>query len=759
MADKIVKFKGTVKNRICNYDNFKAYGVVVNNEEYPNVKLTKYGNATINGDLPELIEGMEYDIVGVEQLSKYGYGYNVKNIKLSGQSDGDALLFLKSILTENQALTLHGVYPDIIQIIKEGRESEIDFTKLKGITEKNFVNIKEKILSFYCLMDLVNEFQGILSLSVVKKLYEQYTSIDIIRERLKSDPYECLCAIGGIGFKTADSILLELDGKSKQQIKNGEKPIIDFGFDLTTSVQRCSSALLYILQGNEDEGHTKMTLNALRTQCINLISKSAEDNFQAALKNEKIYYNPDTLEVALKKTYGSEKYVAERIVEGVKCNSNTWTIDTAKYKTVGNFELSDEQSLILDNICSNSISILNGSAGSGKSFSTKAIIDMLKDNRKTYCLLAPTGRASKVLAEYTNEPASTIHRGLGFMPPNIWNYNLGNKMPYDIIIVDEFSMVDLFLFEHLIDAIDFAKTKLLLIGDSAQIPSVGCGNLLHDFLESKTIPTVTLTKIFRYGEGGLMTVATDTRNSKCYLNSLNSNTAKKYGTNNDYMFIDTKPENIEISIISLYKKLIDCGGKPEDIMVLTAKNVGECGTISLNNKLQSVVNKNVSDNNYLKTTFNKVEIKFFVDDMVVMKKNTYKAEIYNEKTLLFDDKDSDTAFIANGDIGKIRIINREYMVVEFDGIPVKLYKDSLCNLRLAYAISIHSSQGGSAKTVILSTPKSHSFMLNSNLIYVGLTRTKEKCYHIGDLTTVNRSVKKKADLSRNTFMVELIKNF
>ena len=125
---------------------------------------------------------------------------------------------------------------------------------------------------------------------------------------------------------------------------------------------------------------------------------------------------------------------------------------------------------------------------------------MLKDNNKSYELFSPTGKAAKVLSENTNEHASTIHRGLGYMPPNNWGYNEEAKMTCDVLIIDEFSMVDLNLFKHVVDAVDFKHTKLLMIGDNAQLPSVSCGNLLHDFMQSKLIPTVTLTKVFRYGE-------------------------------------------------------------------------------------------------------------------------------------------------------------------------------------------------------------------------------------------------------------------
>ena len=221
--------------------------------------------------------------------------------------------------------------------------------------------------------------------------------------------------------------------------------------------------------------------------------------------------------------------------------------------------------------------ILNGFAGSGKSATSAMIIKMLEDNNISYTLMAPTGRAAKVLSDYTGKPAATIHRGLGYMPKNRWGYDSECKLPFDVVLVDEFSMIDIFLFLHLCDAIDFSRTKLIVVGDSAQLPSVGPGNLLYDVINSFVIPTVTLNQIFRYAEGGLMKVATDVRNMKPYLYDL-SNGMVKFGK--DYTFINANNEQAVKCAIGLYQKLLS-QYVPEDILVLSAFNKGDCGTIAI----------------------------------------------------------------------------------------------------------------------------------------------------------------------------------
>lgn len=328
----------------------------------------------------------------------------------------------------------------------------------------------------------------------------------------------------------------------------------------------------------------------------------------------------------------------------------------------------------------------------------------------------------------------------------------------DIVIIDEFSMVDIQLFKRVIDAVDFNTTKLLLIGDNAQLPSVSCGNLLHDFMETKLIPTTTLTKVFRYGEGGLMKVATDVRFCEPYLTSSMKSKMTTFGDNKDYTFVDLPSEVIPQNVVGLYKKLLEKGYSIDDIQVLTAKNVGNCGTVVLNNMIQKVANPNYGSEVFMKVG----DTTYFEGDLVIQKVNNYKAELDLqhlsewEKDMYSASEDVPTAFIANGETGIVREIYKSYCIIEFDGVFVKYYRADMQMISLGYSITIHKSQGSSIKIVILCTPQSHIYMLNSNLLYVGLTRMKEGCYHLGALNSINQAVKKKANLTRHTHMQELL---
>lgn len=741
MKQENKKFNCTIER--CTYDSpdYKVYSAYVDKKQYPEIKHNeKYGNVTIFGNLHHLCETQSYEVTAVEELNKYGYGYKVVNIRMDQpKSEEDVYVFLQEILTFKQASELWKNYPDIIDRVVSGNTDDIDLNKLKGIKEATFLKIKDKIIQNYALYDLVVEFGGILTISMLKKIYDEYPSIEMLKRKLREDPYKCLTRISGVGFIKADAILLELERINK----------IKFPFDLKSSQQRCAACIEYFLIENQNNGNTKMDLRDLRKQVVKLVPTCSQ-HYVECLKNDYFYYNKETYDIALRKTYDTENYIAERIADA-NTYKRVWNIDYTKYRNAGDCSLSDEQVSALKCICENNIMILNGNAGSGKSMTSSAIIKMLDDNHKTFRLFAPTGRAAKVLSDYTQCPASTIHRGLGYRPPSDWGYNKECKLDCDVLIIDEFSMTDIFLFAHVIDALDFKKTKLIIIGDSAQLPSVGPGNLLHDFMNSNIIPTISLSKIFRYADGGLMKVATDVRNMKPYLNGIKEK-CTVFGNAKDYSFIQSANERIVNDTVSLYRKLIK-NHKPEDILVLSAYNKGEYGTIVLNKHLQKLANPNISKSSI---SMQIGETTFYKDDIIIQTVNNYKAIVYIDNQFTYGD-DAETTFIPNGMIGKIKLISLQFAVIDYDGIEVIYKKSDMQSVMLGYAISIHKSQGGSADTVVLLTPSSHSYMLNSNLIYVGLTRMKKNLYHLGDSNAINRSVKKKENLARNTFMCHFLK--
>lgn len=739
--NKSIEFVGRVERQIYSSEDYKMYSVLVDREKYPNIKFTKYGSATIGGNLHSLTPGVEYLIKATEKNSNRGYMYNVINIRKTDlKTEGDVYDFLQEILTFNQASELYRTYPNIVDLVMSGdADKKVDLSKLHGIGQYTFERIKDKIIENFALYDIIGEYGGVLTMGMMKKLYERYPSIEKIRSELRNKPYKCLVNLSRVGFKTADTLLLKLEKEGK----------LEFSFDLKTSKDRCMACMTYLLDKNEEEGNTRMSIPELRKAVMKLCPACAHHFVDCINGNKDIYYSKETMDIALKSTYLTEQKIATTIIDGLK-KKQVWDIDWKSYRTKGEFPLSDEQLSSLGKICNEQIVILCGFAGSGKTATTNTLIKLLLDNNKTFTLCSPTGRAAKVLAGYTGMPAGTIHRQYKYNPKDGWGYNEENKIDVDIVICDETSMADIFLFLRLLDGIDFSRTKLFIIGDPAQLCSVSAGNVLNDLIASGELPVATLSKIFRYSDGGLMQVATDTRNGKTFL-AEKSDGFQYFGNNKDYAFLQCTNENIIKRAVALYEKLLQQGYKPEDIMVLTSQNKGDYGTIEINKQLQKVANKNYGSNKNMKIG----DSIYYLDDLTMQIQNNYKATVYDEND--FDDSDAIQTLIANGELGVIKDIDSSRVVIDFDGTLIKYGREDMQNITAGYCLTTHKSQGGSAKIVVFLTPSAHTFMLSSNLLYVGMTRTKEKCFHLGDMTTVNRAIKKKDNVNRNTFLCNMLK--
>ena len=598
-------------------------------------------------------------------------------------------------------------------------DKPINLKLIKGVGNKVFYDIKNKIIKNYCLAELMNEYREFnMSLSMLKKLYDLYPSVEMIKEKMIKDPYECLCKIGGVAFKKADGFIL----KKYPQLKDSDV--------------RAKSFLVYLLNQNEKDGNTWITLPNLCRKASEIDSMLSRRLANLIAEDENIYYDHDTNRVSRRITYNIEHKVYE-MLRNLNNSHTLWTIDTSKYKFVGDFPMTDEQCSIQDGICQNDLCILTGGAGTGKTASTKALVAMLKDNKKSFALFAPTGKASRVLAENTGEMASTIHRGLGFNPRQGFVFNKDNPLKYDVIIVDEFSMIDINLMFHLLRAIK-PGTKLIFIGDYNQISSVDCGNVAYDMLESKVFNVYNLSKVFRYSGGGLAYVNVEINNGNFYLDTKKN--VQVLGDDKDYVFINC-PKTAYLDVLKkMYLKKVQASSV-DDVTILTYTNSGELGCININRVIQDIINPKSPHKKEISIKVFDETITFREHDRVMLTKNNYEVQ----------------PNIYNGDTGTIIKIEDKYVTIDFYGDLIDFKISDMQQFLLAYCITLHKSQGSSVNHVIIINPPAHKFLLNKNIMYVGTSRARTDVTHISDFSVIKSAIRKSENKMRNTWLQDFLK--
>lgn len=730
-----------------NDNGFKIYAFLPDNTK--DLDINEYGNITIKGIIPDLLLNKEYEFE-VEYESKNGRSAYVVEKVLSSMkptSGDEAMTYLCEVTSVARAQAILSVYPNIIDMVMN--DKPIDTKNIKNVGDSTMKKIAEKIKGQFIYYDLIVEFKDYgLTMNQMKKLMGQYKSADVVRARMEKNPYMCLCSIAGIGFKTADEKIL------RKNIK------------FLKSTFRISEAIQYVLTQNEVNGNTFMVSDDLYAECKELVPECIDLFHRALEKSERVFVAEDRLRIAKTSTYLCEKSVAEMLLaidskmmpdqkekplwKNTKGNVLSSDAIPEAYKYIGDIKLTEDQQKVIPAVIDNNVVILAGYAGAGKSASCQALIEWLEANHKAYMLLAPTGRAASVLSGYTNRPASTIHRALGAKGDGLYEYNKDSKLFVDIVIVDEATMADVFLLKALLEALP-VWTKILFVCDPAQIPSVGAGNVIQDMIRSKKFEIIMLDKVFRYGEGGLSYVATKTRKGDSYLNK--EEDLQVFGTNEDYVFEQTEDENVISSAVKKYVSLHKSGISISDMVIVSCYNKGNYGTLAVNNMIQKIVNppkdKNDGRAGYTKDGIN---ILFNVGDRIMQTKNNYHV-----KKLNGDDED-DECTLYNGDFGIVeKITDDNSLICMFGENQVKIPKTEISDLLLGYSVSCHKMQGDNRAHIIFVTPKAHTFMLNRNLMYVALTRAKQKLYHYGNRDTVTKSLKKSENISRKTFLEGLLR--
>mgnify|MGYP004505975531 FL=1 len=764
-----------VRNVFTNNDGtFSIYGCVPAKNDLDKIHLNKYGNFTLKGNLSLLEVGEDYTVEVEEKTGSYGYEYwligfpEIEDFDVSDVkeiTDEQEAEMLKSFMTLSQAKYVHEAYPNFIRLVLMGEQDKIDYKNIHNVAEirlKGYINKVNERFKYYKLH--LDNPQYELSISDCGTLCSTYSTIQESNLALATKPYEVLIDVLGRSFQEADRMICEHDNKWED------------------SEQRCLYLTCYLLECNEEDGNTRINGSQIANVTNQYNPQLNKHIVELVEKSGKIYYDKQTKDLSLMKTYISECNIAQTIKQKTK-KPQVWNIDVEKYRVNDNITLTDEQMGILELVCKYDFAMLIGSAGSGKSSSVKALISLLEDNNKSYTLLAPSGIAAKRLRETTGREANTIHRKLAS----------GSTIDSDVVVIDEVSMVDVNLFSMLLNQID-DSAKIILVFDSAQLASIQCGNLVQDMMDSHVVPCAELTKVFRYGIGGIATVGADARNGREYLTSDGELNCENAENIKDYEFIEVDDDPLE-QVMSAYAKLRD-SYDVKDILVLTPYNKGNFGTYAINQAIQEKYNPTDPVDDVVSRKLPPSlgvpmkTLNYHIGDKVINKKNNYHAltdegfEHYlqeqklrlkideskvkfgaNDESVLeledtlraMEEQKPSEATIYNGDIGFIKHVDDKGNVwVQFDEDMIVYRKADLENLLLAYACTSHSSQGCEAKGVIFLTHPSQKRMLSRNLCYMSLTRAKEHLIEIGDISTINNALRVNETRLRYTWLKELL---
>lgn len=731
-----MNISGTIKNII--FKNLETGYTVVEIES-----LGK--NLICTGKFPVVGVGEDLSLEGEYKLNpRYGEQFDATKVEIKKPTSAVAIQrYLGSGLISGVG---EATSRNIVEMFGEKTLEIIDtnpleLEKVRGISKRKAMEIGAAYKDIKKMQEAVIFLQSYdITIGLSVKIYEQYKHRTI--EVLQTNPYKLIEDIDGVGFKTADKIASKLGISA-------------------TSEFRIRAGIIYVLSElAENQGSTVVLLRDLVAGTCGILGfgedmlSEVEGQVVILILEgfiKKIDYNGEEA-ICTTKNYIMEKQIASKLLMLIE-SAPKYDLDVqqllSEYQTVNNITLHSEQKKAIECSVNNGMSVITGGPGTGKTTIIKGLLYIFNSLHKKTMLLAPTGRASKRLEEQTGESASTIHRALemGYAKGRLaFNRNEHNPLDVDVIIIDEVSMIDVFVMHSLVKAIS-AGTKLIFVGDKDQLPSVGAGNVLADILASDVVPFVMLNQIFRQSE-----------NSQIIVNAhkINNSEMPDLSIKSDDFFYSSKYEPAVVieeivemvaSRIPKYKNI-----SPTDIQVIAPMKSGLAGVDNINTRLQNKLNPDVG-----KPQLEVGKRIFRVGDKVMQTSNNYELEWVKTEGLI-------TSFgqgVFNGDIGYIDEINTvsSTMYITFeDGRRAGYSLVEIEDLSLAYAITIHKSQGSEFPVVIIPILAGNPKLYNKNLLYTAVTRAKKMVVLIGKSGNIYYMINNKYSTDRKTMLKTFLQN-
>lgn len=702
---------------------------------------TEDGPLTCVGTFLVLEEGQKYSLEGELVFhDKYGEQFSVKSSKRLVPSSRDELIsYLSSGYFPNLGVKRAEFLVDkygsqALDLLRE--EPEI-LLEIKGIGPKKAEEIHKAALKVYDDQENLLYLQSFeLGPKTSAKILNVYKSR--VKEIIENNPYDLIYDVEGIGFLTADRIAKII------------------GVD-EASYFRTEAGILYLLNSiMPQEGSCYWSRDVLERnleKLLSLVSPHIDEALRSLMLNGKLFI--EQAENGNEKIYSSQAYFDEKNIASKLAmmleegkNETGLIIEEERVERAMKLELSDKQKEAIRKTAENSVIVITGGPGTGKTTLLKAILEIFDTNGLKTQLAAPTGRAAKRMEESTGKEALTIHRLLGYRGIDDANgaveYNSENQLECKALIVDEVSMVDLGLMSKLVSALPL-NCRLVLVGDVDQLPSVGPGTVLKDLIESEVLTTIRLTDIYRQSEDSLIVT-----NAHKIRQGIMPEFNREKG---DFFFIseDNPKKCADLVEDLLLRRLPDHYGLDpfEDIQVLAAMKRGPCGVEILNKRLQKAINPSRGDDQEIKYG----EKLYRVGDKVMQIKNDYQLDWKDELGPEIGQG------MYNGDVGKLVYVDHTFnsFTVSFDGKIVEYDKEKFSELDHAYAITIHKSQGSEFPCLILPIVPGVPMLLTRNLLYTAISRAKKLCVLLGSMETLKMMLNNDRSSRRNTSLAERIR--
>lgn len=699
---------------------------------------------TIVGYMPFLVEGDYIKVIGnFVTHREYGKQFKVETFEKIMPKTLDSL---EKYLSNG---TIKGIGPATAKkIVKNFGEDTINvfkfepekLTQIKGITKEKAIEMAQCFVENWDLWQIVGYLDNFgISPTNAKNIYKKLGPQTI--DEIEANPYILIDLVKGVDFTKLDKYALEN------------------GFEIN-NYKRIKCGIKYSLVKITYNGHC-CTLEANLIKYVKDLLKVEDDDIEHCLIDlnvkEEIVIEKREEEnwVYSKELYDAEANIASKLIlldsaRNIK-KIDGFNKELEKIEKASNISLSEKQKEAIQAINSNNVVIITGGPGTGKTTIIKNVIDIYKSHGKKVVLCAPTGRAAKRMTEMTGEEAKTLHRLLeiGKIEKDneftIMNYEVA-PIDADVIIVDEASMVDIYLMNYLLNGI-YQGTKLILVGDTDQLPSVGPGSVLKDIINSERIKTIFLDEIFRQAAQSKIIVNSHRVNDGEYF----LDKEEQEGLKDDFFYIKEKSQDIMLEqVISLCKgRLKNFGDYDffENIQILSPTKKGLLGTKELNKRLQEELNPSDDQKKEKKIG----EVIFREGDRVMQIKNNY--DIYWQKGNTLSLTYEDGTGIFNGELGKIEkidFLNKQIKIL-FDDEKEAWYAFSdMDQIEHAYAITVHKAQGSEFDVVIMVVTQSSAMLLTRNLLYTGLTRAKKLLILIGNDNVVKFMIQNADTKVRNT---------